>query len=135
MNEVWEDKIKIRQRLKLESKKYQKFWAEHEKEFRLFWAQMPIENKRKLFQMPQEELHSMIAQENDFKEAYRVLMLALVEQLRYWEKTLYPSDGIFLSCFGFLFLLGFSLLAFSWMLLLLLLLLIVFLPCCLFICL
>jgi hypothetical protein len=94
LSEVWEDKVKIRQRLKAESVRYAAFWREHRAAFCAFWRALPLSSKRALFALPQEQLHAMIAEESDFKEAYRVLMLTLCEQLRNFAATLYVGDGV-----------------------------------------
>jgi len=90
-DQVWADRVRLRQRLKKEMKSYADFWTLHGAAFQE-WCRNQS-NLNRLAQLPRSEVLETIRQKYNIHSAYAVVLCAVVEQVANFELTCYPTDG------------------------------------------
>lgn len=93
-DQVWADRVRLRQRLKKENGKYESFWTEHGPAFRS-WSkdQETVGKYKRWFQLPRSEIMELMRQKYKIHSAYGVVLCAVMEQVAGFELTKYPPDG------------------------------------------
>ncbi|KAL7561195.1 hypothetical protein ACA910_004121 [Epithemia clementina (nom. ined.)] len=94
--QVWADRVRLRQKLKLDKKKYQTIWEDSDvkKKF-LDWCWNPstTRNYRRWFQLSRSEIMETIQQRYNIHSAFGVVLCAVIEQVANFPLTEYPLDG------------------------------------------
>lgn len=92
-DQVWSDRVRLRQKLKLDMPFYKAFWDEHEDAFvqwchdqdSCFWSRH--------FQLARSEIMEEIRQKYNIHSAFGVVLCAILEQVAFFEMTGYSNDG------------------------------------------
>lgn len=97
-DQVWADRVRLRQKLKLDKKQYQAMWNNtNEDEARAFeewcWQPSTYQNYRRWFQLSRTEIMETIQQKYNIHSAFGVVLCAVVEQVAGFPLTAYPPDG------------------------------------------
>jgi hypothetical protein len=109
-DQIWSDRVKIRQKLKLSSAPYTAFWNEYGTQFtEWFYGGSAadhhdddihdidtIQSIQRCLQMSRSELLQILQQQYQIHSAYSVVLNAVVEQVAYFPVTGYSHD----SCGG-----------------------------------
>ena len=94
--QVWSDRVRLRQKLKLDKKKYQTLWMDdaRRRDF-LDWCRRPetIQNYRRWFQLSRSEIMDTVQSKYNIHSAFGVVICAVVEQVAFFPLTEYPADG------------------------------------------
>jgi hypothetical protein len=90
-DQVWADRVRLRQSMKPEMKRLAQFWREHAPEFKEWMLRQ--ENLNRLFQLPRSEIMSVIQQTYKIHSAYAVVLCTVLEQVAFFSVTEYPPDA------------------------------------------
>ena len=94
--QIWADRVRLRQKLKLDKGKYQKIWEDEECRQRFLnwcWKPETICNYRRWFQLSRTEIMELIHQRYNIHSAFGVVLCTVVEQIAGFHLTGYPLDG------------------------------------------
>ncbi|EEC43190.1 predicted protein [Phaeodactylum tricornutum CCAP 1055/1] len=89
-DQVWADRVRLRQKLKREMKAYREFWDEHADAFRS-WCR--TQKLKRMLQLPRSEIMETLRQKYNIHSAYGVVLCATLEQVAHFSLTGYPTDG------------------------------------------
>jgi len=95
-DQVWADRVRLRQKLKMDKKRYQEIWQdETQKQNFLAWCRTPetFRNFRRWFQLARTEVMETIQQKYNIHSAFGVVLCAVIEQVAGFPLTEYPPDG------------------------------------------
>eukprot|EP00522_Entomoneis_paludosa_P008232 CAMPEP_0172455390 /NCGR_PEP_ID=MMETSP1065-20121228/12042_1 /TAXON_ID=265537 /ORGANISM="Amphiprora paludosa, Strain CCMP125" /LENGTH=280 /DNA_ID=CAMNT_0013207851 /DNA_START=21 /DNA_END=863 /DNA_ORIENTATION=+ len=95
-DQVWADRVRLRQKLKMDKKRYQEIWQdETQKQNFLEWCRTPetFRNFRRWFQLARTEVMETIQQKYNIHSAFGVVLCAVIEQVAGFPLTEYPPDG------------------------------------------
>jgi hypothetical protein len=91
-DQVWADRVKLRQKLKLKMPVYAVFWKEHGEVFPE-WCEKNIATVNRLLQLPRSEILDVVRQHYGIHSAYGVVLCAVLEQVAHFKLTAYPTDA------------------------------------------
>lgn len=91
--QVWGDRVRLRQKLKKEIPVYKEFWRQHQEEFSDWCRSLPTTTLRKILQMPRSEITDRLHDKYDIHSAFAVVVTAVVEQVAHFDATSYPTDA------------------------------------------
>lgn len=92
-DQVWADRVRLRQKLKLGMKGHLEFWQTHEIDFTQWCESRPVSFWRRIFQLPRTEIMEWLRNTYNIHSAFGVVLCAVVEQVAFFELTSYPPDG------------------------------------------
>lgn len=92
-DQVWMERVRLRQKLKTAMKDYAAFYKEHGDSYEHWFQQQPPSRLQKLFQLPRTEVTERLKQEYNIHAAFGTVLCAVVEQVAHFEMTGYPPDG------------------------------------------
>ena len=90
--EIWADRVKLRKGMKNEMSSFKSRENEIE-EMREFVHSLPLPDQRRLFQIPRDEISEIAKDRYDVRQAYLVVLCAVVEQVSNFKLTEYKLDG------------------------------------------
>lgn len=91
-DQVWADRVKLRQKLKRGMAAYAAFWREHGAAF-TEWSRGNANLVQRLMQLPRSEILEVVRQNYGIHSAYGVVLCAVLEQVAQFELTAYPTDA------------------------------------------
>uniref|UniRef100_A0A7S3P4U2 Uncharacterized protein n=1 Tax=Amphora coffeiformis TaxID=265554 RepID=A0A7S3P4U2_9STRA len=93
-DQVWADRVRLRQKLKRDRTRFGDFWQAHADGFAA-WLHQPetITQLRRWLQLPRTEVMEVIQQKYNIHSAFAVVLCAIVEQVAGFHLTQYPPDG------------------------------------------
>lgn len=93
-DQVWMDRVRLRQFCKSRMKVYANFWAEHGDGYESWFLSLPTEKLRKWFQLPRTEIVARLEQHgHHMHAALGTVLCAVTEQVAHFPMTSYPADG------------------------------------------
>ena len=93
-DEVWKERVRLRQYCKRNMKTYSSFWEKHEKEYQLWFYQLPKQKLCRIFQLARTEIMERLQQQKfHFHAAFGTVLCAVTEQVAHFDITKYPIDG------------------------------------------
>lgn len=92
-DQVWSDRVRLRQKLKADMASYKTFWDEHEDEFVQWCHNQDPSFWRRHFQLARSEIMEEIRQKYNIHSAFGVVLCAILEQVAFFDMTGYPNDG------------------------------------------
>jgi hypothetical protein len=99
--QVWMDRVRIRQYCKQQMRDYQEFWRMHGTDFsQWFLHSVSTEQLQRLFQLPRSDIVDRLLQKGHGRPssfsvhaAFGSVLCAATEQVAHFELTQYPCDG------------------------------------------
>ena len=98
--QVWMDRVRIRQYCKQQMKDYQEFWRMHGTDFsHWFLHSVSTEQLQRLFQLPRSDIVDRLLHKENGQTSFSVhaafgsVLCAATEQVAHFELTQYPCDG------------------------------------------
>ena len=95
-DQVWADRVRLRQKLKRGMAAHAEFWNEHGAAFEE-WCVLTKSSRdfwKRFFQLPRSEIvEQIIRQQYNIHSAYAVVLCAVLEQVANFGLTQYPTDG------------------------------------------
>lgn len=91
--QVWADRVRLRQKMKQEMRVYQTFWEQHSKEFSE-WCLTHPNTLKKILQMPRSEVTDKIKTQYGIHSAFGIVICTVTEQVANYALTGYPTDGV-----------------------------------------
>ncbi|GAX16595.1 hypothetical protein FisN_7Lh327 [Fistulifera solaris] len=92
-DQVWSDRVRLRQKLKADMSSYKEFWDTHEEEFVQWCHDQGASFWRRHFQLARNEIMDEVRQKYNIHSAFGVVLCAVVEQVAFFDMTGYPDDG------------------------------------------
>jgi len=93
-DEVWKERVRLRQYCKRNMKTYHSFWEEHAKKLQPWFYQLPKQKLCSIFQLARTEIMERLQQQKFlFHAAFGTVLCAATEQVAHFEITKYPIDG------------------------------------------
>ncbi|GMI48030.1 hypothetical protein TrCOL_g4805 [Triparma columacea] len=92
-NEIWSDRVKIRNMMKKEMARFAEDLEEHGEGMVEHLYNIPANSLTRLFQLPRDELSEIIQEKYDVRGAFLVVFCAVVEQVANFPVTGYSNDG------------------------------------------
>jgi hypothetical protein len=92
-NEIWSDRVKIRNMMKKEMARFAEDLEEHGEGMVEHLCNIPANSLTRLFQLPRDELSEIIQEKYDVRGAFLVVFCAVVEQVANFPVTGYSNDG------------------------------------------
>lgn len=90
-DQVWADRVRVRQYFKKDMRMYHEFWQEHGEEF-VEWL-LRQKSLQRLFQVPRSEIMEEMRVKYKIHSAYGVVLCAVAEQVAFFDLTGYKVDG------------------------------------------
>jgi hypothetical protein len=92
--EVWVERVRLRQFCKQQMKEYQHFWHDHGDTFTEWFLSLSDSHLQRLFQLPRSEIVERLkVQKYQIHAAFGSVLCAVTEQVAHFEVTQYPPDG------------------------------------------
>jgi hypothetical protein len=92
-DQVWSDRVRLRQKLKADISSYKEFWDTHEQAFVRWCHDQDASFWRRHFQLARNEIMDEVRQKYNIHSAFGVVLCAVVEQVAFFDMTGYPDDG------------------------------------------
>lgn len=93
-DQVWMERVRLRQFCKKKMPHYRDFWKEHGEEFQEWFRNSPSSKLRRLFQLPRSEIVERLkTQKYHMHAAFGTVLCAVTEQIANFNITGYPTDG------------------------------------------
>jgi hypothetical protein len=93
-DQVWMERVRLRQFCKSNMKVYRDFWKEHGEDYEAWFSELPPARLRTLFQLPRSEIVERLNQQNyHFHASFGTVLCAVTEQVAHFDITGYPVDG------------------------------------------
>lgn len=95
-DQVWADRVRLRQKLKLDKKNFQSLWRNKERRQQFIewcWKPETYQNYRRWFQLSRKEISDTVQEKYNIHSAFGVVLCAVVEQVAAFRLTEYPPDG------------------------------------------
>jgi hypothetical protein len=92
-DQVWADRVRLRQRLKSEIKGYKSFWIEYGDSLQEWALHQDVAKLARLVQLSRSEILEHVQQKYNIHSAYGVVLCAVAEQVAHFELTKYPTDA------------------------------------------
>ena len=101
-DQVWMERVRLRQFCKKNMSHYRDFWNEHVAEYREWFLSLPTPKLRRLFQLPRSEIVERLkTQKYHMHAAFGTVLCAVTEQVANFPITGYPTDGRGIAEVGF----------------------------------
>lgn len=91
--QVWADRIRLRQKMRKEMDVYREFWEQHGEQFSA-WCKSHLQLMKKLLQMPRSEVTEKFKTQYGIHSAFGIVICAVTEQVANYCLTGYPSDAV-----------------------------------------
>jgi hypothetical protein len=91
-DQVWADRVKVRQKLKKEMPRYAAFWGEDGDAF-VEWCQANGRIVSQCLQVPRSEILDIVRDQYGVHSAYGVVLCAVLEQVANFRLTAYSMDA------------------------------------------
>jgi hypothetical protein len=93
-DQVWMERVRLRQYCKKDMKEYKKFWDEHGEAYAGWFYDLPKQKLCRYFQLPRTEVMDRLQQQKFHLHAsFGTVLCAVTEQVAHFEITNYPPDG------------------------------------------
>lgn len=93
-DQVWADRVRLRQKLKKDRTRFADFWQAHGSAFEAWCREKEtVEQLRRWLQLPRSGVMEVIQQKYDIHSAFGVVLCAVVEQVAGFKFTEYAPDG------------------------------------------
>lgn len=93
-DQVWMERVRLRQFCKKNMSHYRDFWAEKELEYQDWFKNLPATKLRRIFQLPRSEIVERLkTQKYHMHAAFGTVLCAVTEQVANFQITGYPTDG------------------------------------------
>ncbi len=93
-DQVWMERVRLRQFCKKHMGHYRDFWTEHDEDYQEWFRNMPSSKLRRLFQLPRSEIVERLkTQKYHMHAAFGTVLCAVTEQVANFPITGYPTDG------------------------------------------
>ena len=93
-DQVWMERVRLRQFLKSSMPTYRIFWKEHGESYQNWFMDIPSPKLKKLFQLPRNEIVERLKQQKfQMHASFGTVLCAVTEQVAHYEITKYPPDG------------------------------------------
>lgn len=93
-DQIWADRVKLRQKLKRKMPTYANFWKEHGDAFQEWCTSTNGATVVSgLLQLPRSEILEVARQQYGVHSAYGVVLCAVLEQVAHFGVTAYPTDA------------------------------------------
>eukprot|EP00539_Tryblionella_compressa_P019630 CAMPEP_0178875218 /NCGR_PEP_ID=MMETSP0747-20121128/9631_1 /TAXON_ID=913974 /ORGANISM="Nitzschia punctata, Strain CCMP561" /LENGTH=295 /DNA_ID=CAMNT_0020542667 /DNA_START=195 /DNA_END=1078 /DNA_ORIENTATION=+ len=93
-DQVWMERVRLRQFCKKSMKTYKKFWDTHGEDYEVWFYQLSKQQLRRWFQLPRTEIMERLQQQKFHLHAsFGTVLCAVTEQVAHFEMTHYPVDG------------------------------------------
>lgn len=93
-DQVWADRVRIRQHLKKDLHTYREFWKSHGTSLQVWMRQSPATVQR-LLQLSRGEVSHVLNERYNIHSAYGVVLCAAMEQVAHFDLTQYEPDAGF----------------------------------------
>ncbi|CAM9476639.1 unnamed protein product, partial [Pylaiella littoralis] len=90
---VWTARVKLRAIMKEDMPQYNEFWEKHAQGFSTWWKGLSAAERREILSMPVNEVSAAFQGKYDLRGAYSVVMSAVNEQVRNFDKTGIKGDS------------------------------------------
>jgi hypothetical protein len=91
--QVWADRVRLRQKMKQEMQVYQTFWDQHSKEFSE-WCLTNPKKLKQILQMPRSEVMEKMKTKYGIHSAFGIVVCTVTEQVANYSLTGYPTDAV-----------------------------------------
>lgn len=93
-DQVWAERVKLRQKMKREMAAYAQFWKTHG-ETNAFpdWCRANANIVQRLLQLPRSEIMEVVQQKYGIHSAFGVVLCTVIEQVANYELTKYKMDA------------------------------------------
>jgi hypothetical protein len=104
-DQIWADRVRLRQRMKRKSALYRDFWQQHGPDF-VDWCRHGddtnddddnnnecLTNHTRWMQLPRSEVMEFLREEFNVHAAFAVVLCTVLEQVAAFDLTQYPPDG------------------------------------------
>jgi hypothetical protein len=93
-DQVWADRVRLRQALKKDRGRFTDFWETHQEDFTA-WCEgtETVISMRRWLQLPRDQVMEIVRQKYNIHSALGVVLSAVVEQVAGFVHTAYPPDG------------------------------------------
>jgi hypothetical protein len=92
-DQVWADRVRLRQYLKKSMAGYKSFWTEHGDGFMEWCRRQEVTTLTRLVQLGRSEILEHVQKEYNIHSAYGVVLCAVTEQVAHFALTQYPPDA------------------------------------------
>lgn len=92
-DQVWADRVRLRQYLKKSMASYKSFWTEHGDGLMEWCRLQEVTTLTRLVQLGRSEILEHVQKEYNIHSAYGVVLCAVTEQVAHFELTQYPPDA------------------------------------------
>lgn len=93
-DEVWKERVRLRQYCKRNMKTFKSFWEEHGENYESWFYELPKQTLRRFFQLARTEIMERLQQHKfHVHAAFGTVLCAVTEQVAHFEVTKYPVDG------------------------------------------
>ena len=93
-DQVWMERVRLRQHCKKTMKEYAQFWKEHGAAYEAWFYELPKTKLRRWFQLPRTEVMEQLQQQKfHIHASFGTVLCAVTEQVAHFELTTYPPDG------------------------------------------
>ena len=91
--QVWADRVRLRQKMRKEMDVYRDFWEQHGEQFSS-WCKNHLVFMKKLLQMPRSEVTEKVKTQYGIHSALGIVICTVTEQVANYSLTGYPLDAI-----------------------------------------
>lgn len=92
-DQVWADRVKLRQKLKQGMALHAAFWKDHGDAFTEWCTTNCSTTVTRCLQLPRSEILDIVRQHHGIHSAYGVVLCAVLEQVAHFKLTAYPTDA------------------------------------------
>lgn len=93
-DQVWMERVRLRQFCKKQMSHYRDFWTEHGIHYQDWFQSLPTPRLQRLFQLPRSEIIERLkTQKYHMHAAFGTVLCAVTEQVANFPLTGYPTDG------------------------------------------
>mmetsp|Transcript_9510 Transcript_9510/g.23084 ORF Transcript_9510/g.23084 Transcript_9510/m.23084 type:complete len:280 (+) Transcript_9510:304-1143(+) len=108
-DEVWKERVRLRQYCKQNMTNYKSFWDEHGDEYQSWFYELSTQKLCRYFQLARTEVMERLQhQKFHMHAAFGTVLCAVTEQVAHFRVTKYPIDGRGEAEIGFEEILGFD---------------------------
>ena len=93
-DEVWKERVRLRQYCKKNMKDYKSFWDDHGESYRIWFQELTKKRLCRFFQLARTEVMERLQQQKfHMHAAFGTVLCAVTEQVAHFRVTNYPVDG------------------------------------------
>lgn len=93
-DEVWKERVRLRQYCKRNMKMYSSFWEEHGEKYESWFQELSMQRICRFFQLARTEVMERLQQQKfHIHAAFGTVLCAITEQVAHFKVTNYPVDG------------------------------------------